>query len=281
MTLRRGQYGLIVAGPGTGKSSLSLAVALTMAEHDVSTLYFSPDSDAFTQVSRALSNRSGLPLAESERYARGEDVHPDTLDQAAKLLGLPIRFSFDPAPDLDSIETTVNAFEELYGEYPGLMVIDNITDVRNGTADNGDDPFSGLESFNGFAHTMARETQACVIGLHHSTGPYNDGNKPIPMSGVKGQIGRVPEFIWTMFTPQPGRLGVSAVKNRGGKKDASGETYAELEFDGATMTIADIPVYEGSDSPYRENSAPEGSDTGDPFQPVSDDLRRVYEEGMG
>lgn len=134
------------------------------------------------------------------------------------------------------------AYEEVYGDFPALVVIDNITNVRTGSGE--DEPFSGLEALMDYLHGMARSTSACVIGLHHVTGPNNDGDKPIPLSGVKGQIGRVPELILTMYktTETYGNttLHVSPVKNRGGKSDPSGLTHASLEFKGESMYIRDF-----------------------------------------
>ena len=131
----------------------------------------------------------------------------------------------------------------MYGDYPSLVVIDNVTNVRTGVGENDDDPFSGLESLMDYLHDMARSTGACVVGLHHVTGPYNDAANPIPLSGVKGQIARVPEMVLTLHksTADFGSdsLRVSTVKNRAGKADPSGYDFVELDFVGDTMTIKD------------------------------------------
>jgi hypothetical protein len=55
----RGQLCLICAGPGTGKSAFVLTYA-PLAK--VPTLYFSADSDAFTQLSRSLSILTGWSI---------------------------------------------------------------------------------------------------------------------------------------------------------------------------------------------------------------------------
>jgi hypothetical protein len=243
ITFRRGQLCLICAGPGTGKSALALTLPIRSG---VPTLYLSADSDPFTQVSRSLSAFSGLPMDESERYARGEKVDEETTVKALEMALLPIRFNFLPSPTLPQIERSMNAFDELYGEYP----------------------FGGLEVFLEFAHEMARTTQSCVIGLHHVNGPYNDADKPIPMSGIKGQIGRVPEMVLTLFRSGPDSIGVSPVKNRGSKADASGQTYADLYFDGSTMTIADM----------EDTVAPFAGGVVGSTDPLA---RRVAEEMMG
>ncbi|AHJ86430.1 DnaB-like helicase [Mycobacterium phage 40AC] len=236
--LRRGQLVLVCAGPGTGKSAFVLAYAL---KSKVPTLYFSADSDAFTQLSRSVSILSGWSLEKATRAVRNEDIGEvaDELDE------LPIRFNYKASPSLDEIENALAAYDALYEDFPALIVVDNITNVRTDSSD-GDDPFSGLESLMDYLHEMARETGSCVIGLHHVTGPHNDGDKPIPLSGIKGQIGRVPEMIMTLHRVSdgfgPDSLNVSTVKNRGGKSDPSGQDFASLEFVGETMQITDFGV---------------------------------------
>lgn len=234
--LRRGQLALVCAGPGTGKSAFVLAYAL---KSKVPTLYFSADSDAFTQLSRSVSILSGVSLEKSTRAVREARLG----DVADELDELPIRFNYKASPSLDVIEESLEAYNALYEDYPALIVVDNITNVRTDSGD-GDDPFSGLEALMDYLHEMARETGSCVIGLHHVTGPHNDGDKPIPLSGIKGQIGRVPELILTLHRVSegfgPDALNVSTVKNRGGKSDASGYDFASLEFVGETMQIRDF-----------------------------------------
>ncbi|ABE67390.1 DnaB-like dsDNA helicase [Mycobacterium phage Che12] len=234
--LRRGQLCLVCAGPGTGKSAFVLAYAL---KSRVPTLYFSADSDAFTQLTRSVSITTGWSLERSARAVRNEDL----AEVAGDLDPIPIRFNYKASPSLDVIEESLQAYDALYEDFPHLIVVDNITNVRTDSSD-GDDPFSGLESLMDYLHEMGRETGACVVGLHHVTGPFNDGDKPIPLSGIKGQIGRVPEMVLTLHRVSdgfgPDSLNVSTVKNRGGKSDASGQDFASLEFVGDTMQINDF-----------------------------------------
>jgi RecA-family ATPase len=228
----RGQVVLVVAPAGAGKSAFILSYAV---KAKVSTLYFSADSDPFTQLSRMLSIEFGWPLARSTEMVRTSQLG----EAAARLDDIPIRFSYAASPTLDDIELELDAYCELYGDYPELVIIDNLTNVV--TAQSEEDPFSGLESLLDYLHGMARATGSCVVPLHHVTGPYNDAAKPIPLSGVKGQISRVPEMILTLHrVPQTfgsDSLRVSTVKNRSAKADPSGQDYAELTFQGDTMSI--------------------------------------------
>ncbi|ERB55292.1 hypothetical protein N806_29705 [Rhodococcus sp. P27] len=234
----RGQLVLVAAGPGTGKSAFVLTMALKAR---VPTLYFSADSDAFTQLTRSLSIMTGWSLDQSAKA-----VLTGELGEAEEAFnGIPIRFNYNASPSLDNIETSMRSYEEVYGDFPSLVVIDNVTNVRSG-GDGDDDPFAGLESLMDYLHDMGRATGACVIGLHHVTGAYNDADKAIPLSGVKGQITRVPEMVLTLHRQTSDldfgsdTLFVSTVKNRGGKSDPSGVDAAELEFIGDRMTIRDF-----------------------------------------
>jgi len=233
----RGQLCLVCAGPGTGKSAFVLTYALHAR---VPTLYFSADSDAFTQLSRSLSILTGWSMEKSARAVREGNLG----EAEAVFDDVPIRFNYNASPSLDQIENSMMSYEEVYGDFPALVVVDNVTNVRAGG--DADDPFSGLESLMDYLHDMARSTSACVVGLHHVTGGYNDADKAIPLSGVKGQISRVPEMILTLHrvSEQFGgdTLRVSTVKNRYGKSDPSGLDYAELEFIGESMTIRDFPT---------------------------------------
>ena len=230
----RGQLTLICAGPGCGKSAFILNLAV---KSGVPTMYFSADSDSYTQVSRMISVRTSMSMSESSELVRNKDI-----SSVADKLDMPIRFNYSASPTIKDIELTMAAYAEVYEAYPALVVIDNITNVRSGGA-NDEDPFAGLEALLEYLHDMARRTGAAVVGLHHVTGGFNDSATPIPLSGIKGQIGRVPEMILTMHKIAEGygsdSLRVSTVKNRAGRADPSGYEFAELEFHGDTMTIKD------------------------------------------
>ncbi|MFJ8384717.1 AAA family ATPase [Streptomyces sp. NPDC094438] len=228
--IRRGQLHLIAAGPGTGKSALALNIAIKSA---VPTMYFSADSDAFTQYVRSAANVSGWTTTQVE--AAIEQGRTESFDTA--LAGLDIRWSFDASPDLDEIEQSLIAYAMIYG-WPALVVIDNVTNV---VAPEMGEGHAGLDELCAFFHDLARRMEAAIVLLHHVTGPYNDGVNPIPLSGIKGQVGRVPEVILTLHrggTEFEGYdLRVSNVKNRGEKADASGFTFARLQWQPERMQI--------------------------------------------
>ena len=231
----RGQLALVAAGPGVGKSAFVLSYAL---RSKVSCLYFSADSDAFVQLSRSLAILGGMNMTDSSNAVLAGDY-----ERIKGLVGdVPIRFNYAPSPTLDTITTQVHAYEELHGDYPELIVVDNALDV---VMEGGEiDQAQSLDALMAWLHELARTTDACVIVLHHVTGPYNDANQPIPLSGVKGQIGRVPELILTLHKALgeyggPDEIRVSTVKNRGQKADPTGQSFVSLDFDGYRMSIQD------------------------------------------
>ena len=228
--LLRGQEILMASGPGVGKS----AIALTLGTGSrASCLYFSADSDAFVQSSRAVAMLTGRTMGEATRIVKTGLSVEDT----ATLSGYPIRFRYNASPTLDDIETSMAAYEEVYGDYPELVIVDNLLDVMtSGTEEN---QFAGQQDILAFLNTLARETSACVVVLHHVTGGFNDADKPIPLSGVKGQLTQIPAVVLTIHRGGPDSIRVSNVKNRGGRADASGFTFAELRFNGDRMLIED------------------------------------------
>lgn len=235
---RRGQLVLIAAGPGTAKSALTLTLSL---QSKVPSLIFSADSDAFTQLTRAISILTDIPMSASSQMVLDDRMTQSVL---SALSSVPLRIDYEASPTIDDIEMLIESYWELYGEYPAIIVVDNITNVDTQMPQDQDNYSSSLEGLMDYLHGVARETAACVIGLHHVTGDYNNGDKPIPLNGVKGQITRVPEMVLTLHKQSnpdgTATLCVSPVKNRGGQPDATGQTYARLEFLGDYMSIKDF-----------------------------------------
>lgn len=231
----RGQLVLVAAPPGTGKSAFVLSYAL---RSKVSCLYFSADSDPVVQLTRSIAILTGATMKEAADMV---------MNASAKQLGATVGechtvFSYNPSPSLRHIQAQILGYEELYGCYPELIVVDNALDVAMESADI--DQSQSLDALMGWLHEMARTTGACVIALHHVTGHYNDSRYPIPLSGVKGQVGRVPEMILTLHRGEyeldgATSLRISTVKNRGGKSDPTGNTFVETRFDGYRMSIED------------------------------------------
>lgn len=231
---RQGWLCVIAAAPGVGKSLLSLTLAIRSG---VPTLYFSADTDQATMTIRAAAMVSGW---------RTEDVEQAIDAGMTEALDVQlhkwshIQFNFLASPTATDLECELKAFRQVYGDWPQLIVMDNITNLDNET---GNDGFQNLEATCDFLHELARETGACIVALHHVTGEYDDGQKPPSLSSLRGKISKVPELVLALHrvggdTLEGGRvMGVSPVKNRAGKSDPSGGWFMQLGVDLERMAI--------------------------------------------
>ncbi|KPC91092.1 hypothetical protein ADL27_32415 [Streptomyces sp. NRRL F-6602] len=234
---RRGEFSLVAAGPGTGKSVFALCLAI---ECKRPVLYFSADSNAATQLTRAGSMLTGIPSKKMKEKVRNDD-----LDDVESILSDRwwLRFDFDAQPSIEDVEMKVAAYSEVYGTDPHLIILDNITNIESDAGDAETFTF-GLEALCDWANSMAKATGAHVLALHHVTGEFSDGLKPIPLSGIKGKIGRVPSMVLTIHKEVDDMglitLHVSPVKNREGFSDPSGNTFVSYRFDTDRLALTEL-----------------------------------------
>lgn len=235
---RRGEFSLIAAGPGTGKSLLALNLAMY---GNMPCLYWSADSNAATQLSRATSIITGDDVKSIKRKLV-EDDFDDYVDSLGKRWW--VRFNYEARPTPADMERDLASYHEVFGCYPHLAVVDNITNIDGGSVADAESFTFGLEGMCEYLAEMSRHTKAHVLSLHHVIGEYSDGLKPIPLSGIKGKIGRVPSLILTIHkeTEDIGSqiLNVSVVKNREGIADPSGETFSSYTLDPTSLRIEDV-----------------------------------------
>ncbi|MFF8629667.1 AAA family ATPase [Streptomyces werraensis] len=236
---RRGEFSLVAAGPGTGKSLFALNLAL---HGNIPVLYFSADSNAATQLTRATALLTGENVRDVKRKLLSDDFGDYLVDLSKRWW---IRFDYNARPTLADIELNLRAYFEVFGMFPHLIVVDNITNVSGDNPAGDAESFTfGLEAMCEYMSDMARVTGAHVLSLHHVTGEHSDGLSPIPLSGVKGKIGRVPNVIITLFKEIDGMDGriihASPVKNREGFEDSSGQTYSSYAFNSTNMRLEDV-----------------------------------------
>ncbi|MBB5123204.1 hypothetical protein AF335_33135 [Streptomyces eurocidicus] len=238
---RRGEMSILAAGAGTGKSAAALNLAI---QSNVPTLYFSADSTAATQLSRATAILTGHDAREIKRklHAGEFDEYRDVLAERWWQ-----RFNYSARPTPAELELHLKAYKAVFGTHPHLVVVDNLTNVDAGGSGTAEEFTFGLEGLCDYLNEMARETYAHVLATHHVVGEYADGLKPVPQSGLKGKISRVPSLILTIHKEIDGMGGrtlhISPVKNREDFEDSSGETYASYAFDTRNVRLTDVDEF--------------------------------------
>lgn len=229
--LAMGQLGMIAAGPGVGKSAFALQIALASG---LRTLYVSADTDSWTMTVRTLAHNSGHPQSYIVACLEPGVETPDDIDVALHH-ARSVQFSFDSYTTRE-INDDVLAYAVVHGAYPELIVVDN---VRNFSHADGDSEVSAQQKVLSDLHAMAQSTGAHVLALHHATGSYHDGDKPVPLSGIENKITQLPAQILTLYRKDQYAY-ACPVKNRLGKADPSAKgMQVRLRFDGDRQTYHD------------------------------------------
>lgn len=231
---RRSQLTMIAAQPNGMKSAFVLSYILQLKKL---ALVFSADNDEWETIKRSaaiITNRDQGAIEKefveaSEWY---QEVFSNEVDDF-------LRFSFETDPTYEDFVLETLAFQETFGDFPALIVVDNLMNVSS----DSEEEHRGLQEVLKFLKRLARKTGAAVIVLHHMQeseriNPY----RPPPRSALQQKLSQTPETILSLcYLSRNQQLLVSPVKNRGGPSDPKAETWVTLGAVGATMHIFDIP----------------------------------------
>ena len=226
LELRRGSLHLMAAGPGVGKSVVALTMALKCG---VPTLYMCADTDAFTTTTRMASALTHRPLTDIQAaFAAGEaDPYKKMIKEIQH-----IKWDFNGQPTVEDVYNNAEAFAHQYGEYPHLIIVDNLSNVFSD-----EDDMSALRHISEQLNLLARETQSAVLTLHHLTGEYESGDIPPPLGALIGKVSKIPAVIVNLFRASSGDMGFCIVKNRFGDAAPNGKLRAYVPMALETMTL--------------------------------------------
>lgn len=228
--LRRAEVTVIAGTPGAGKSTIALHIAARLKQP---TLYFSADTNAHTMAMRLVSLTGKMTQQSAENLLKYSPDEAEELLQENNHL----YWSFEPSPSLKDLDEEVSAFETMWGRSPTLIVVDNLMDI----AMDGHEEFSGMRAAMKELKYLARDTNACVLVLHHTKESF-EANPCQPRSSLQGMVNQIPAMVLTVgqnFDGYTNALCVAPVKNRYGKADHTGKTYVSLEFDPEYMLLED------------------------------------------
>ena len=226
--IRRAEVSMFAGAPGAGKSTLALAIAL---KTNVPTLYISADTNAHTMAMRLASMISGKNQTDVEEKLNNDIGWTKAILQK----GSHIVWSFDSSPTLQDIDEEVQAFEELWGCSPTLIIVDNLMDV----ATDGGEEFASMRAIMKELKYLARATNSAVVVLHHTSEAVL-GSPCQPRSAIQGKVAQLPALICTLGVVGTS-MGVAPVKNRYGRADAGGGLMTWIAFNPEYMFVDDIP----------------------------------------
>ena len=222
---------MIAGAPNAGKSLIALWMAVHMK---VPTLYISADTDSYTTSIRAAAMITGHQVSTVEEAFTTGDGKEFYQDELASIKHL--QFDFAPSPTLDEIDLSIRAYAEAYGEYPQMIIVDNAMNVVS----LHNDEWSGLREIAKAMHHIARETDACVLLLHHTSEATGQPDMPPSRKSIQGKIAQLPEMILTVaYVGDSGEFRVACVKNRFAKNSPDGSNYVTLYADASRMTMYD------------------------------------------
>lgn len=214
---RRGQLSVVGGASGGGKS----AYATHLAVHGgIPTLYFSADTDRTTLGTRVAAGLLNRTTDRVEHDLRSGDI--ETWMAVEELSH--IWWCWDSILSIQDVEQEVEAYGHANGEYPHLIVVDNLINIEEfegGSREEKGEVMAGLQA-------LANITGAHVLVLHHVMGEYEDGLIPIPKSGLLDKVAKRPRLVLTTHRPSPEMFAVSIVKNSNGNADASGMTFLQF-----------------------------------------------------
>ena len=211
---RRGQVTMIAGQPNSGKSLLALFYGI---KANVPTLYISADTDAYTTSIRAAAVITGHMANTIEESFKndGQQFYTKELSSLKHM-----EFSFDPSPTLDDVDLMVKAYGEKYGEWPHLIIIDNLMNV-SALHDN---EWTGMRDIMKACHHIARETDSAIFILHHTSEAEGEPTRPPSRRAIQGKVSQLPEMILTVaMEPEYSEFRIACVKNRFAKHSAMGD----------------------------------------------------------
>lgn len=228
VSLRRGQVSLLASAPGGGKSTVALCYALYAK---VPTLFVSADTDLSTMAIRTAAAVLGWQQADVETRLDTAEVR-----EAIATAGH-IRWADDNQPTVGDIYDEAKAYAEVFGQFPTLIVVDNLVDCQ--AERGGDKDWAGTRAVVDGLKRLARESEAHVLILAHATGRYEDGDVEIPLGGLEWKPGKNVELVLTMHRGDGMELRVCPVKNRMGSASAKAQLHVPLYADMNRVTVHD------------------------------------------
>lgn len=229
INFRRSATSMIAGWPGSFKTALALNLMVEWAKQGLHGMYISADDDAVGIAGRVGAMISGYPVdAVEEGLREGNPFYTRTLDTVGSL-----RFIFT-ATDIDEVDRHMRGFEELYGEFPDFVVIDNLMNVVES-----DNEWSAMRNMTRDLALVSRDAKTHFLILHHTSESWGEVGVPQPRAAIQGKVSQFPQLILNVGA-NGAVLNVCAVKNRHGPQDPSGKSLIPFQVYTDTMRVREM-----------------------------------------
>lgn len=220
---RRATVTMIAATSAAGKTMIATKLIEKFKEP---TLFFSADTDEGTMLTRAGAMVTGDTQDEVRQgfLEDGADHYGELLAEAFEH----VRFVFETDPTYDDLELETAAMAEVYGEFPKIIVVDNLMNLVG----ENENEFGSMRDHTKAFKRLCRVTGAAVLVLHHMKEESSNPHKPAPKRHVQGRISQLPEVMISIAASENGdAIRASGVKNRFGKSDPEANHFVEIPVD--------------------------------------------------
>ena len=241
-----GTTNLIVAPPGSGKTSLILNIINNVSQLDMPTLFFSLDMSQQMVIQRAapifLTSVLNGPVISGKEFmqsfARNDESLMLKAKEAFKRVAENVKISSDRAMAVKDIEDQIDRQEKIWGTKIKLVIIDYVQLLKSEKEGYHND------TFNAEALTsLAKNKNICIIGLSQtSRSSYSNNNEHFNAKGsgaweeqFSTQINLFRPFKDTDHADYDHFVSLRFMKNRMGKTEK-----IDLYFNGATGIIRDL-----------------------------------------
>lgn len=225
---RYGATSMIAGKPGAGKSLFAMNMLTYWAQQGLPCMYFAADSDEEEVASRLAAMVAGVSFetVDTDFANRKYAAYVEALQAFSK-----VRFEYKPMT-LDKIAEKMHAYEQVAGEYPAVVFVDNLINFVESS-----DDYGGMINFLNEVGKLAHDTRSHFCTLHHASESWGTPGSPVPSAAVQGKVTQIPRLALTV-AKEANWLKVACVKNRNGPSYPAANKWMDftLEYD---LTVTD------------------------------------------
>ena len=225
LDMRHGQPIMVAGRSGSQKSGWALWLCL---QWNVPTLYLSGDMSPETAANRVAASITGETREQIEEGMRNPEKRREYMERLAEV---PITFSFGAPITWHKLGDEIDAYVELWGSYPEVIVVDNLKEVEGA----GHEYQGQMDAMDGLTD-LARETGSTVLVMAHASDKSWDAShqpfRPPSRDEVKNGLSENPEVSLSVaFDPNRKEFHVAIIKQRDGWSDPTARYFDTLRAD--------------------------------------------------